>query len=87
MAQPFLFLENALGIVGMHIENDRRVVEYETENPSARYLDLFVHFAVIGTAITAVKKDHIIPTPKPGLTFTDLRPGRYGQNQELTFKG
>lgn len=79
--------QKALGIVGMHIDNNRRIVEYETENPSARYLDLFVHFAVVGTAITAVKKDHIIPTPKPALTFTDLRPGRYRQNQELTFRG
>jgi hypothetical protein len=49
-------------------------------------MDLYVHFAVLGTSIIAVKKDHVIPSPKPTLTFTDLRPGRYGQNQELTFR-
>jgi uncharacterized protein YbjQ (UPF0145 family) len=76
----------ALGIVGMHIDNNRQIIEYETESPSSKYLDLFVHFAAVGTAITAVKKDHVIPTPKPTLSFTDLRPGRYGQNRELTFR-
>lgn len=75
----------ALGIVGMHIENDRRIAEYETDNPRQNYLDLFVHFAVVGTAIIARKKDHTIPTPQATLMFTDLRPGRYGQNRELTF--
>jgi hypothetical protein len=50
-------------------------------------MDLYVHFAVLGTSIIAVKKDHIITTPKAGLTLTDLRPGRYGQNKELTFRG
>lgn len=79
--------QQALGIVGMHIENDRQVSEYETDNPSRKYMDLYIHFAVLGTSIISVKKDHVIPTPKPGLTFTDLRPGRYGQNQELTFRG
>jgi uncharacterized protein YbjQ (UPF0145 family) len=80
--------QGALGIVGMHIENDRRVSEYETEGAMGknRYMDLYIHFAVLGTSITAVKKEHTIPTPKPTLTFTDLRPGRYGQNQELTFR-
>jgi uncharacterized protein YbjQ (UPF0145 family) len=76
----------AIGIVGMHIDNDRSIQEYETDNPTRYYLDLFVHFSVVGTAIIAHKKDHIIPTPKPTLVFTDLRPGRYGQNRELTFK-
>jgi hypothetical protein len=73
----------------MHIENERRIIEYESgsEYNKAKYLDLFVHFAVVGTAIIAVKKDHKIPSPEPTLTFTDLRPGRYGQNRELTFKG
>jgi len=78
--------QRALGIVGMHIENDRRVSEYETENPPRKYLDLYIHFAVLGTAIITLKKDHTIPTPKPTLTFTDLRAGRYGQNRELTFR-
>ncbi|MBA2391113.1 MAG: heavy metal-binding domain-containing protein [Ktedonobacteraceae bacterium] len=77
----------ALGIVGMHIDNQRQVMEYETEQPPAKYLDLFVHFSAVGTAITSVKKDHVIPTPKPTLTLTDLRPGRYGQQRELTFRG
>lgn len=78
---------NALGIVGMHIDNKRNIVEYETDNPTAKYLDLFLHFAVIGTAIVAIRKEHVIPAPKPTLTLTDLRPGRYGQNSELTFEG
>ncbi len=76
----------ALGIVGMHIENDRQIQEYETDNPSRRYLDLYVHFAVLGTAIITVKKDHIIPKPEATLTFTDLRPGSLGQNTELSFR-
>jgi hypothetical protein len=78
----------SLGIVGMHIENDRRIIEYETDNPQAKYLDLSTHFAVIGTAIVAAEKDHVNAAvmPRPALTFTDLRPGRYGQNRELTFR-
>jgi uncharacterized protein YbjQ (UPF0145 family) len=78
----------SLGIVGMHIENDRRIIEYETDNPQAKYLDLGIHFAAIGTAIVAAEKDHEIAAamPRPALTFTDLRPGRYGQNRELTFR-
>ncbi len=79
--------QRALGIVGMHIDNNRQIIEYETESGGVhvKYLDLFVHFSAVGTAIIAIKKDHIIPTPKPTLTFTDLRPGRFGQNRELTF--
>lgn len=79
--------QQALGIVGMHIENNRQIQEYETDNPQRKYMDLYVHFAVLGTAIITVKKEHTIPTLKATLTFTDLRPGRYGQNQELTFRG
>jgi uncharacterized protein YbjQ (UPF0145 family) len=78
----------SLGIVGMHIENDRRIIEYETDNPQAKYLDLSTHFAVIGTAIVVAEKDHATTNvvPRSALTFTDLRPGRYGQNRELTFR-
>ncbi|HZO74827.1 MAG TPA: heavy metal-binding domain-containing protein [Ktedonobacteraceae bacterium] len=80
--------QQALGIVGMHIENSRQIHEYETDNGGKRrYMDLYVHFAVLGTSIISVKKDHVIPAPKATLTFTDLRPGSYGQNQELTFRG
>jgi len=80
--------QQALGIVGMHIENNRQISEYETDSAGGkqRYLDLYVHFAVLGTAIISVKKDHVIPAPKAALAFTDLRPGRYGQNRELTFR-
>ncbi|HEY0752511.1 MAG TPA: heavy metal-binding domain-containing protein [Ktedonobacteraceae bacterium] len=78
--------QQALGIVGMHIENNRQVSEYETDNPARKFMDLYVHFAVLGTSIISVKKDHVIPKPVPTLTLTDLRPGRYGQNQELTFR-
>jgi uncharacterized protein YbjQ (UPF0145 family) len=76
--------QKAIGVVGMHIENSRQVSEYETEGGN-KFMDLYVHFAVLGTSIVEVKKDHTIPTPKPTLTFTDLRPGRLGQNRELTF--
>ncbi len=79
--------QQALGIVGMHIENDRRVSEYETDNPSGKYMDLYVHFAVLGTSIISVKKEHLIPSPRAGLTFTDLRAGRSGRTQELSFRG
>lgn len=78
--------QNALGIVGMHINNDRHVSEYETDNPRRKFLDLYVHFAVLGTSIISVKNEHIIQSPQQGLTLTDLRPGRFGQNQELTFR-
>ena len=80
---------NAVGIVGMHIENERKVIEYEQERenyPTQYYMDLSVHFAAIGTSITSVKKDHVIPPPKPTLTLTDLRPGRRGETKELTFR-
>lgn len=80
----------SVGIVGMHIENQREVIEYERERyehgPTDYYLDLSIHFAAMGTAIISRSKDHVIPKPKATLTLTDLRPGRYGQNSELTFK-
>lgn len=78
--------QQALGVVGIHVENDRRVSEYETDNPQRKYMDLYVHFAILGTSIISVKKDHVITTPQQGLTLTDLRPGRFGQNKELTFR-
>lgn len=90
----------AHGIVGLHIEVDRKISEYEAEGwkvvyktpepreweQKAKSLALTVHFGVIGTAIIAVKKEQIIPAPQPTLTLTDLRPGRYRQNRELTFR-
>ena len=77
---------NALGVVGMHIDYDRNVQEYETDNPTRYYLDLFVHFSVIGTAIRAQKQDHVIPKPQLTLSFTDLRPGQRGETRELTIR-
>jgi uncharacterized protein YbjQ (UPF0145 family) len=70
----------ASGVVGMHINFARQVIEYETES-SGPHLDLSLRFSVIGTAITAQRPDHVIPPPIPTLTLTDLRPGRYGQAQ------
>ena len=77
---------NALGVVGMHIDYDRNIQEYETDNPTRYYLDLFVHFSVIGTAIRAQKQDHVIPKPQLTLSFTDLRPGQRGETRELTIR-
>ena len=77
---------NAVGVVGMHIDYDRNVQEYETDNPTRYYLDLFVHFSVIGTAIRAQKQDHVIPKPQLTLRFTDLRPGQRGETRELTIR-
>jgi uncharacterized protein YbjQ (UPF0145 family) len=74
----------ALGVVGMHITNQRQIIEYEQENSSRKWLDLFLHFSVVGTAIVALQKKHTIPRPRPTLTLTDLRPGSFGQNRELT---
>jgi uncharacterized protein YbjQ (UPF0145 family) len=75
---------NALGVVGMHINSHRRISESEANG--AHYLDFSVQFSVIGTAITALRKDHVIPQPKPTLSITDLRPGRLGETRELTIK-
>jgi uncharacterized protein YbjQ (UPF0145 family) len=76
---------NAFGVVGMHIENSREIFEYEREG-GGNYMDLSLQFSVIGTAITAQKKDHAIPPPRPTLSLTDLRPGRYGETRELTLR-
>ncbi len=74
---------NAVGVVGMHVSFDRQLIEYETEY-SGPHQDLALRFSVMGTAITAQRANHVIPSPKPTLTLTDLRPGRYGMTQELT---
>jgi uncharacterized protein YbjQ (UPF0145 family) len=77
----------AVGIVGVHIGYYKQMYEYESEPTHTTYRDLYVHFSVVGTAITAQRKDHIIPPPKPTLTFTDLRPGSRGETRELTIRG
>lgn len=80
----------ASGVVGMHIACDRNVMEYEIESeyaPTQYFLDLAVRFSVVGTAITAQRANHVIPAPKPTLSFTDLRPGQSGKTRELTIKG
>ncbi len=64
---------NALGVVGMHIDFDKRENEYEREHDPTRYRDLFINFAAVGTAIISRRPDHVIPSPKLTLTFTDLR--------------
>lgn len=75
---------NALGVVGMHINCTRKVSE--SESSGSRYMDFSVQFSAIGTAITALRKDHIIPAPQPTLSFTDLRPGKRGETRELTIQ-
>ncbi len=82
MARSF----NASGIVGMHIDCEREVIEYETDNPTRYYMDLSVRFSAIGTAIAAQRPDHVIPSPTPTLTLTDLRPGQRGATRELTVR-
>ncbi len=80
---------NASGIVGMHIDCEREAIEYEQERehyPTLYYMDYSVRFSAIGTAITAQRPSHVIPPPRPTLTFTDLRPGRSGETQELTLE-
>jgi len=76
---------NAIGVVGMHIHSNRRLIEQESNE--TKYLDFSVQFSAIGTAINALRKDHVIPAPQPTLTFTDIRPGRRGETSELTIKG
>jgi hypothetical protein len=68
----------------MHINCSRKVSESEASG--ARYLDFSVQFSAVGTAITALRKDHVIPKPKPTLSITDLRPGSRGETRELTIK-
>ena len=76
---------NAIGVVGMHIYSNRRLIEQESNE--TKYMDFSVQFSAVGTAINALRKDHVIPAPQPTLTFTDLRPGRRGETSELTIKG
>src|SRR6266550_3672469 len=68
---------NAIGVVGMHIYSNRRLIEQESNE--TKYMDFSVQFSAVGTAINALRKDHVIPAPQPTLTFTDLRPGRRGE--------
>ncbi len=76
----------AVGVVGMHIGFNKQENEYEREQDPTRYRDLFINFSVIGTAIVSRRPDHVIPSPKPTLTFTDLRPGQRGETRELTIR-
>ena len=77
---------NAVGVVGVHIDFNKKENEYEREHDPTTYRDLFIHFSVVGTAIVSRRPDHVIPSPKPTLTFTDLRPGRRGETAELTIR-
>lgn len=75
---------NARGIVGVQVEIEREMSEYETEEPRGKSLGLTVHFAVIGTAILGKKKSQAMPIPQSTLTLTKLRPEPSKQDQELT---
>jgi uncharacterized protein YbjQ (UPF0145 family) len=80
---------NASGVVGMHIDSEREAIEYELERehyPTEYFMDYSIRFFAIGTAITAQRPDHVIPPPRPTLTFTDLRPGHNGEPPELTLE-
>jgi uncharacterized protein YbjQ (UPF0145 family) len=72
---------NAIGVVGMHIHSKRSVIAHERND-----FKLTVQFSAIGTAVTERKKDHVIPTIQPTLSFTDLRPGQRGETRELTIR-
>ncbi len=77
---------HAVGVVGMHIGFNKQENEYEREHDPTRYRDLFIHLSAVGTAIVSRRPDHVIPSPKPTLTFTDLRPGQRGETRELTIR-
>jgi uncharacterized protein YbjQ (UPF0145 family) len=80
---------NASGVVGMHIDSEREAIEYELERehyPTEYFMDYSIRLFAIGTAITAQRPDHVIPPPRPTLTFTDLRPGYSGETRELTLE-
>jgi len=70
----------------MHIDCEREVIDYETDNPTRYYMDFIVRFSAIGTAIAAQRPNHVIPSPTPTLTLTDLRPGQRGETRELTVR-
>ncbi|MEO8953926.1 MAG: heavy metal-binding domain-containing protein [Ktedonobacteraceae bacterium] len=72
---------NAIGVVGMHIHCKRTVMAHESND-----IKLIVQFSAIGTAITEQKRDHVIPTVQPTLSFTDLRPGQHGETRELIIR-
>jgi len=74
---------NATGVVGMQIEIDRKVYDYEIDDPKRYYMDLFVQISMIGTAISALKDDHIIPTPQLTLSFADLHHDQVEEVHEL----
>jgi len=82
MARSF----HAVGVVGMHIGFNKGENEYERENDPTTYRDLFINFSVVGTAIVSRRPDHVIPSPKPTLAFTDLRSGRSDKTRELTIR-
>ena len=82
MARSF----HAVGVVGMHIGFNKGENEYERENDPTTYRDLFINFSAVGTAIVSRRPDHVIPSPKPTLAFTDLRSGRSDKTRELTIR-
>lgn len=66
----------AAGIVGLHIDCERKMLEHNDN------LNLMVHFAAIGTAISTAGKKVATPAPSSILTFTDLpRPMKKGDTR------